>query len=136
MAPDSLLPDRLVDPRGLVTIVGNLVDNALDAAAGPVGALIEVGLHTEGRTVMLWVRDSGPGVPPEQRETIFTEGWSTKEVPAHGKRGLGLALVRRLAERQGGSVAVDAADEGGAVFAVVLPEATTETESEKAGAAQ
>ncbi|MGW0937595.1 ATP-binding protein [Streptomyces sp. NPDC002666] len=133
-APDSLLPDRLVDPRGLVTIVGNLVDNALDAAAGTVGALIEVGLHAEGRTVMLWVRDSGPGVPPDQRESIFTEGWSTKEVPAHGKRGLGLALVRRLAERQGGSVAVDEADEGGAVFAVVLPEAMTETESDKAGA--
>ncbi|MEU9204188.1 sensor histidine kinase [Streptomyces sp. NPDC048332] len=136
MAPDSLLPDRLVDPRGLVTIVGNLVDNALDASAGPAGALIEVGLHAEGRTVMLWVRDSGPGIPPEQRETIFTEGWSTKEVPAHGKRGLGLALVRRLAERQGGSVAVDAADEAGAVFAVVLPEAMTESESDKAGAAQ
>lgn len=135
-APDSLLPDRLVDPRGLVTIVGNLVDNALDAAAGTAGALIEVGLRAEGRTVMLWVRDSGPGVPPDQRETIFTEGWSTKEIPAHGKRGLGLALVRRLAERQGGSVAVDAADEGGAVFAVVLPEAMTETESDKAGAAQ
>lgn len=85
---------------------------------------------------MLWVRDSGPGIPPEQRETIFTEGWSTKEVPARGKRGLGLALVRRLAERQGGSVAVDGADEGGAVFAVVLPEAVTESESDKAGAAQ
>ncbi|MEV0578880.1 sensor histidine kinase [Streptomyces sp. NPDC050392] len=136
IAPGTLLPDRLVDPRGLVTVVGNLVDNALDAAAGSDGALVEVGLRTEGRTVVLRVRDSGPGVPPAQRGSIFTEGWSTKELPAHGRRGLGLALVRRLAERQGGSVAVDTADEGGAEFTVVLPEAMTEAESDKAGAAQ
>ncbi|WUW21095.1 sensor histidine kinase [Streptomyces sp. NBC_01463] len=136
IAPGTLLPDRLVDPRGLVTVVGNLVDNALDAAAGSDGALVEVGLRTEGRTVVLRVRDSGPGVPPAQRGSIFTEGWSTKELPAHGRRGLGLALVRRLAERQGGSVAVDTADEGGAEFTVVLPEAMTEAESDRAGAAR
>ncbi|THA74729.1 sensor histidine kinase [Streptomyces sp. A0642] len=136
MAPGTLLPDRLVDPRGLVTVVGNLVDNALDAAVGSAGALIEVGLRAEDRTVVLRVRDSGPGIPPGQRESIFTEGWSTKELPAHGKRGLGLALVRRLAERQGGSVTVAPADEGGAAFTVVLPEALSEPESDKAGAAQ
>ncbi|MFG2561379.1 ATP-binding protein [Streptomyces sp. NPDC048496] len=126
MAPGTLLPDRLVDPRGLVTVVGNLVDNALDAATGSDDALIEVGLRADGRTVVLRVRDSGPGVPPENRESVFTEGWSTKELPAHGKRGLGLAMVRRLAERQGGSATVDGAPEGGAEFTVVLPEALTE----------
>ncbi|MCT2547555.1 sensor histidine kinase [Streptomyces atratus] len=127
LAPGTLLPDRLVDPRGLVTVVGNLVDNALDAAAGTDGALVEVGLRAEGRTVVLRVSDNGPGVPPGRRESIFTEGWSTKEVPAHGKRGLGLALVRRLAQRQGGSVGVDEAVDGGAEFTVVLPEALTDT---------
>ncbi|GAA3003873.1 ATP-binding protein [Streptomyces fulvorobeus] len=123
IAPDTLLPDRLVDPRGLVTVLGNLVDNALDAAAGSADALIEVGLRAQERTVVIRVRDSGSGVPSGRRESIFTEGWSTKELPAHGRRGLGLALVRRLAERQGGSVAVETAAEGGAVFTVVLPEA-------------
>ncbi|MFJ4824423.1 ATP-binding protein [Streptomyces bacillaris] len=125
LAPGTLLPDRVVDPRGLVTVVGNLVDNATDAAAGSADARIEVGLRAEGRTVVLRVRDSGPGIAPEQHASIFTEGWSTKDLPAHGKRGLGLPLVRRLAERQGGSVSVAGADGGGAVFTVVLPEALT-----------
>ncbi len=126
MAPGTLLPDRLVDPRGLVTVLGNLVDNALDAASGSDAARIEVELRAEDRTVVLRVRDSGPGVPPGDHESIFTEGWSTKELPAHGKRGLGLPLVRRLAERQGGSVSVSGSPGGGAVFTVVLPEALGE----------
>jgi two-component system CitB family sensor kinase len=120
------LPDRLIDPRGLVTVVGNLVDNALDAVAGTPHARVEVELRTEGRTAVLRVCDTGPGIPAEQREVVFTEGWSTKEPPAHGKRGIGLSLVRRLAERQGGSATVSEADGGGAEFTVVLPEALTE----------
>ncbi|GGW50730.1 ATP-binding protein [Streptomyces xantholiticus] len=135
IAPATLLPDRLVDPRGLVTVVGNLVDNALDAAAGTEDPRVEVELHTEGRTVVLRVSDSGPGVPAEQRELIFTEGWTTKELPAHGKRGLGLPLVRRFAERQGGSAAVRTSAAGGAEFSVVLPDALAERGPNDADAA-
>ncbi|MDT0389559.1 sensor histidine kinase [Streptomyces dubilierae] len=126
------LPDRLVDPQGLVTVVGNLVDNALDAAAGTPHARVEVELRAEGRTVTLRVRDTGPGIPPENRELIFTEGWSTKKPPAHRERGIGLSLVRRLAERQGGSATVGEAHGGGAEFTVVLPEALTEPGPEPA----
>ncbi|OSP39736.1 histidine kinase [Streptomyces sp. 13-12-16] len=124
------LPDRLIDPRGLVTVVGNLVDNALDAVAGAPHARVEVELRAEGRTAVLVVRDTGPGIPPEHRELIFTEGWSTKEPPAHRERGIGLPLVRRLAERQGGSADVGEAPGGGAEFTVVLPEALTEPGAE------
>ncbi|MFF8839935.1 ATP-binding protein [Streptomyces sp. NPDC015130] len=127
LSPGSLLPDRLVDPRELVTVVGNLVDNALDAVAGTPGARIEVAFRTEGRTVVLRVTDSGPGVPEERRELIFTEGWSTKEPPSHGRRGLGLAFVRRLAERRGGTARVAGGPDGGAEFTVVLPDALAET---------
>ncbi|MFF4824504.1 ATP-binding protein [Streptomyces sp. NPDC001312] len=122
------LPDLVVDPRGLVTIVGNLVDNALDAVAATPHARVEVELRAETRTAVLRVRDTGPGVPAGRRDLIFTEGWSTKQPPAHGRRGIGLSLVRRLAERQGGTVAVGEAHGGGAEFTVVLPEALAEPE--------
>lgn len=144
------LPDRLVDPREVATVLGNLVDNALDAAAGSAGALVEVELRTDGccggtedtvgtdgtestgRTettdgthtgLVVTVADSGPGVAGDKRELVFSEGWSTKDPPPHRQRGLGLALVRRLAERHGGSARVDEAACGGAEFTVVLPQA-------------
>ncbi|MFD1307098.1 ATP-binding protein [Streptomyces kaempferi] len=124
----TLLPDRLLDPRGLVTVVGNLVDNALDAVAGTPHARVEVELRVQGRTAVLRVRDTGPGIPAERRELIFTDGWTTKKPPAHGKRGIGLSLVSRFAERQGGSAEVAEASGGGAEFTVVLPEALTEAD--------
>ncbi|MFE7705094.1 ATP-binding protein [Streptomyces sp. NPDC057486] len=117
ISPSTLLPDVVVDPRDLVTVLGNLIDNALDVAS-----LIEVELFAEGTTAVLRVSDNGPGVAPDLRERIFTEGWSTKESPSHRGRGLGLALVRRLAERYGGVARVSARAGGGAVFTVVLPE--------------
>ncbi|MFD0439371.1 ATP-binding protein [Streptomyces chartreusis] len=132
LADRTGLPDRLIDPRGLVTIVGNLVDNALDATAGTPHARVEVELQAEGRIATLRVRDTGPGIAEEQRELIFTEGWSTKQRPAHRERGIGLPLVRRLAERQGGSATVGEAAGGGAEFTVVLPEALAEADLEPA----
>ncbi|MFB6437125.1 ATP-binding protein [Streptomyces sp. NPDC056411] len=134
VSPSTLLTDAVVDPRDLVTVLGNLIDNALDAAAEHRrdDPCVEVELRAEGATAVLRVSDTGPGVPPELRERIFAEGWSTKAAqPAAGGRlpvrgrGIGLALVRRLAERYGGMARVTARAGGGAVFTVVLPEALT-----------
>ncbi|MEU9113390.1 sensor histidine kinase [Streptomyces sp. NPDC048483] len=126
LSPDTYLPDRLVDPHSLVTVLGNLVDNALDATAGKRDARLEVEIRAEGRTAIVQVCDNGPGVPEARRAEIFTEGWTTKEPPAHGQRGIGLALVRRLAERYGGSATVGGRTGGGAVFTVTVPDALPE----------
>jgi two-component system CitB family sensor kinase len=68
---------------------------------------------------MVRVRDSGPGVPDDMREAVFTDGFTTKSSPAGARRGLGLALVKQVAERRSGMVSVGR--DGGAVFTVVLP---------------
>jgi two-component system, CitB family, sensor kinase len=109
----SDLPAGALPSEDLVTIVGNLIDNALDALSGR--GRIEVRLTAEGDRVVLQVRDDGPGIPEEALADVFTPGWSTKE----GTRGLGLALVNATAERHGG--VVHAANDGGAVFTVEIP---------------
>jgi signal transduction histidine kinase len=69
--------------------------------------------------VMLFVADDGPGVPEEDRERVFDPFFTTKD-PGQGT-GLGLAIVARTVHESGGTVWVDRAREGGAVFKVFLP---------------
>lgn len=98
----------------LVTIVGNLLDNAVDAAlAAPAPRWVALGGRTERGELRLRVTDSGPGLDPERAQRAFTRGWSTK---GQG-RGLGLALVGRAVARRGGAVRF----EPGSGFLVVLP---------------
>lgn len=118
---DALPPTASAD---LTTIIGNLVDNAVDACKGAGTPTVTVGLDGSGRDIVLVVRDNGPGVPDSLGEEIFTRGFSTKpDVP--GGRGIGLPLVRLICRQRGGSVEVaDGAGDGGdggAVFTVRLP---------------
>ncbi|MDQ4489833.1 sensor histidine kinase [Sinomonas sp. ASV486] len=106
-------------PADLVTIVGNLVDNAIDAAAAgstPRWVSLEIVEH-EG-SIVIEVADSGPGIREKETDEILRFGYSTKPQTGHG-RGLGLALVKRSVERLGGSLTVSR--RAGAVFTVVLP---------------
>ncbi|MFC9998693.1 ATP-binding protein [Nocardia sp. NPDC127526] len=102
----------------LVTVLGNLVDNALDALHGPAG-WIEVDLRRVGAEVRVVVRDSGPGVAPDIAEEVFRHGFTTKAAEQGGLRGLGLAITRQACVRRGGSVSVHNAE--GAVFTATLP---------------
>lgn len=105
----------------VVTIIGNLVDNAVDAS-GPGGAVDLLVQHRSGGSVQVSVSDDGPGVPSGSREQIFQIGVSTKAPGSqHGGRGIGLALVARIVARRAGSITVDDRPGGGAVFTVDLP---------------
>lgn len=117
---DSDLPR--VDPdlsADVGTVLGNLVDNAVDAVAstGRPGTVV-VRLLVDAGAVVVQVADTGPGVPPEHVASVFRRGFSTKPSDASG-RGVGLALVQMVCERRGGSVSVH--NEGGAVFTARLP---------------
>lgn len=125
------LPTGLIDARDIVTVLGNLIDNALDVAGGDPAAghpVVEVEAFVEADTVVLRVSDNGPGVPVELRDTIFEEGWTTKKSPAHRGRGLGLAMVRSLAERYGGTARIAPRAGGGAVFTVTFPDIVSGTQ--------
>ncbi|MFE0148505.1 ATP-binding protein [Nonomuraea sp. NPDC059007] len=109
--------DRLdpLDAADVATVTGNLVDNAIDAAAGTAdGAWVDVELRQDTSSVEIVVRDSGPGVAPELAQEVFTRGFTTKAAQG-GERGIGLALTQLVCRRRGGEVAVaNTAD--GAVF--------------------
>ncbi|HEU5475163.1 MAG TPA: sensor histidine kinase [Actinophytocola sp.] len=114
---DAVLDGDPVAARDVVTILGNLIDNALDAALEAGGpAQVFVTARVDGAELVLRVADNGPGVEPDQVQDLFHRGWSTK---SGAGRGLGLALVGQAVRRGGGTIEVRA--DGGAVFTVRLP---------------
>ena len=116
----TCVPGGVADPRDLVTIVGNLLDNAIDAAEeAPAPRWVRLAGDITDDALELRVTDSGPGVAAEDAERAFQRGWSTKQGGTHAGmgRGIGLALVRRAAQRHGGNVRLA----GNAEFAVQLP---------------
>lgn len=124
VSEDSGLDDGLLPPslpaRDLVTILGNLIDNAVDAAQGSVASRVTVTARTDAAELVLKVADTGAGVDPDHAERVFQRGFSTKP-SGPGGRGLGLALVRQAVHRHEGTLSVSGADGGGAEFEVRLP---------------
>lgn len=110
-----------LDPQELITVVGNLIDNGLDAAASSEGPerWVRVSVRVEDGELVVRVRDSGPGVHPAHAARVFEDGFSTKDRRRHRGHGLGLALVREVVDQHGGEIGVR--NDGGAVFTVRLP---------------
>lgn len=105
--------------RDVTTVMGNLVDNAVDAVAGVDAGTVTVHLSSDAAVVVVEVRDNGPGIPPDDLDKVFTQGWSTKPRAAAVDRGFGLALTRLVCRRRGGEVTVR--NDRGAVFTASLP---------------
>jgi len=117
----------------LTTVVGNLVDNALDAVAQSgadepdvragedIARWVEVDVREDGPDVVVVVRDSGPGVAADLQQRVFERGFTTKAPGSGSTRGFGLALTGLVCRRRGGQVSVH--NDGGAVFTARLPRA-------------
>lgn len=125
------------DSADVGTVIGNLVDNALDAvtsasaaagtssttASSPTTQWVEVSITQDQASVEIVVSDSGPGVPVEIADEVFDQGFTTKS-GGDGTRGIGLALTRMLCEQRGGEIIVTSTDSG-ARFTARLGVATT-----------
>jgi signal transduction histidine kinase len=109
------------DAVRLRQVLSNLLDNAIGAT--PAGGRVALRVAAENGSVTFEVEDTGPGVPPDQREAVF-EPFLRLDGPrawATGGAGLGLSIVRRWVEAQGGRVVLDGAPGGGARVTVTLP---------------
>ena len=100
----------------------NLLENARFATGeskGQVTGQVEVNIETDpsGKMVVVSVSDTGPGIRPEQLDSIFQPFFTTKTKGT----GLGLAICQRIVESHGGSLSVENQSAGGARFTVTLP---------------
>jgi CheY-like chemotaxis protein len=121
LAPDA---DRLYgDRRKLQQVLLNLLSNAIKFS--PEGGTIDVGTDRCKDRTALWVKDSGVGIALEHQERIFSEFYQVDQVhdESLGGSGIGLTLVRRLAELHGGTVSLVSAPQKGSTFTVLLPPA-------------
>ena len=126
--PDALPPCR-IDERALQLAVVNLVDNAIKYGRKDESAVVRVAMTHEDGSVVIRVIDDGPGIAPSERERIFerfVRGSAARDgkdgVPIRGS-GIGLALVKHIADSHGGDARVEANPDGksGSTFVIVLP---------------
>lgn len=102
--PEYHLPPGAVPPHELVTVLGNLLDNAMDAVSGRPVAWIHLSGDVDRERLRLVVTDSGAPIPPSHRTRIFASGFSTKSPSDPGGRGVGLTLALAAAQRLGGTL--------------------------------
>jgi PAS domain S-box-containing protein len=105
------------DPMRIGQVVSNLLANAFKYAAG--GA-VEIYVRRTGASARLAVRDHGPGIPAHDRERVFAR-FERASAHSMGGLGLGLYVAHQIVSAHGGSIRVDAAEGGGALFVVELP---------------
>jgi two-component system, NtrC family, sensor kinase len=111
------VPLLIVDPRKLDQLFFNLLLNAVQAVDQE--GEIEIRTRLENDRAYLMVADNGPGVPPEERCRIFDPFYTTK--PVGQGTGLGLSICVGIIDELNGTIEVDKAPQGGALFTVSLP---------------
>lgn len=121
---ETRMPEEVEDTAALISVVGNLVDNAIESVGSTETRTgwIEVTILDQPDGMVVRVHDSGPGIDPALAREIFEDGFTTKAASGAGRRGLGLALVQQTVTRRGGTVEVENVE--GALFRVFLPHQT------------
>ncbi|HEV7167855.1 MAG TPA: sensor histidine kinase, partial [Micrococcaceae bacterium] len=119
VSAESRLERPQVDQAELLTIVGNLLDNAVDALANTPRPRTVTVQFDDADGVFIAVRDNGPGVPADKIDQVVVDGYSTKDPRPGMRRGIGLALVTRIVHRAGGTL--DVFPGPGGNFEVWLP---------------
>ena len=119
---NSTLPERsrYLSTRELVTVVGNLLENAMEAVdAAPADGIRSVVLQLteDEKGLFLMVSDTGEGISPENLPHIFEESFSTK---ARSGRGVGMKLIQEIVDRHGGSIEVDTEPGSGTTFSLIF----------------
>ena len=109
-----------LDEQRVTQAVLQLADNAVKHTEP--GAVIALGSAVADGWVSLWVRDTGPGVPEESRNHVFERFGRAGTAPGDEGFGLGLSIVRAIAQAHGGEVDVTDADPAGALFTIRLPQ--------------
>ena len=112
-------PVVTADPDRLVQVFTNLISNAVRFS--PHGESVTVTLRTTPTSAVVFVSDRGPGIPIEFRRRIFGRFQQADPAGAAGGAGLGLAIVRAIVERHGGSIRFDSAPGHGTTFITELP---------------
>jgi hypothetical protein len=102
-------------------VLDNLINNALKFT--PAGGSIRVGVQSNAKHVILQVKDTGIGIAPDQQKRIFDRFYQVNgsSKRRYGGVGLGLALVKEIAEAHGGAVTVESQENEGSTFTVTLP---------------
>jgi signal transduction histidine kinase len=109
------------DEDALATAVRNLLDNAMKYS--PQAEIVDVAVRRRNGDVRISVRDSGIGIPADERAHIFTKFHRGEQARTRGIKGtgIGLAMVRQIVEAHRGRVEVDSAQGAGSTFTIVLP---------------
>jgi signal transduction histidine kinase len=118
LAPGGPVP-LTADPVRLRQAIANLIDNAVKYT--PAGGRVEVSAAPRGGEAVVEVRDTGPGIPPDEQPRVWERLYRGDQSRSQSGLGLGLSLVRAIVEAHGGRTAVSNAAEGGAVFELRLP---------------
>lgn len=111
----------LGDPQRVEQILGNLISNAIRYS--PPGGVVKIRLNADGQDLLVQVKDSGSGIPPDALPFIFDRFYRADKSRSRneGGSGLGLAIARQLAQTHGGNLTAENASDGGAIFTLRMP---------------